>query len=229
MGTYNPTVRRIHEYECLDCPAGYLCNDTAIANLTEKECPMGHYCPRRSSKPTPCAPGYYNDEVGGEKEGDCKACPGGAYCPLGSTYPIRCEDGDTCPGGSALPRTCEGGFYCNRETSSLPSVCPVNSKCPRGSGYPIKCEGREICPWGTEYPIICEAGFEVKDYSKTGAQNRCMACPAGTYASLDDLTCQPCKPGYVCYGKTNRADPTEKSKHNGELCPKGHYCPEGTK
>ena len=40
--------------------------------------------------PTPCAAGYYADEV---RLSTCKDCPAGFYCPLNTDYPISCPAG----------------------------------------------------------------------------------------------------------------------------------------
>jgi len=58
--------------------------------------------------------------------------------------------------------------------------------------------------------------------------NQCLACPAGTYSTLDGTQCKTCPGGYLCYGQTNRENPTDYFLHHGEICPKGHYCPEGS-
>jgi hypothetical protein len=92
---------------------------------------------------------------------------------------------------------------------------------------PIPCSGRYICDEGSELPVLCAAGMIVK-LSYYGQVNTCEKCPQGTYSTVQDDTCKPCTPGYLCYGKTTKQYPTIFSKHNGEICPKGFYCPEGS-
>ena len=89
-------------------------------------------------------------------------------------------------------------------------------------------EGKEICPYKSEIPFYCGPGFEVIDNSRYGSVNDCRSCPPGTFSGYTSTTCEPCRPGYVCKGETNRAKPTDEDNHRGYKCPKGHYCPEGT-
>jgi hypothetical protein len=56
----------------------------------------------------------------------------------------------------------------------------------------------------------------------------CQPCPTGSYSTLRDPQCFPCEPGYLCYNRTNRANPTNTTLHGGEACPKGYYCEGGT-
>ena len=55
--------------------------------------------------------------------------------------------------------------------------------------------------------------------------NTCSSCPQGSYSTVQDDTCQDCMAGYLCYGRTNKKYPTIYNQHNGEICPKGFYCP----
>lgn len=53
-------------------------------------------------------------------------------------------------------------------------------------------------------------------------------CPEGTYSIADTDGCLPCPEGYLCYGRTNTNKPISVIDHNGEICPQGFYCPEGS-
>ena len=61
-----------------------------------------------------------------------------------------------------------------------------------------------------------------------GGKNLCLACDAGTYSTTPIVGCDPCPAGYLCYGGTNSDVPKNVEANNGELCPKGHYCPLGS-
>ena len=58
--------------------------------------------------------------------------------------------------------------------------------------------------------------------------NYCLDCEPGTYSTMLDSQCMNCTAGYVCYGRTSRARPTNPLSHRGEICPKGFYCPQGS-
>ena len=69
----------------------------------------------------------------------------------------------------------------------------------------------------------------MRDNSAYQTVDSCLPCPAGTYSTLEDTQCRRCEPGHLCYGKTSRKLPTSVALHRGELCPKGHYCPAGSR
>ena len=74
------------------------------------------------------------------------------------------------------------------------------------------------------------AGSYVHDNSALLIVDSCQTCPRGKYSTSEmlDTQCRPCEAGYLCYGNTNRKEPTILEWHNGERCPKGHYCLEGS-
>jgi hypothetical protein len=53
------------------------------------------------------------------------------------------------------------------------------------------------------------------------------SCDA-SIARLNPEGCQPCPAGFLCYGATNTDRPLTLQYNNGEKCPKGYYCPEGS-
>ena len=90
----------------------------------------------------------------------------------------------------------------------------------------MSCTGRLICTEGSEFGTLCTAGFYIRngDY---GLLNECLGCPAGTYSTIEDgYNCLTCPGGYLCYGETNRKQPTDYQSDHGEICPKGFYCEE---
>ena len=229
-GTYSSWDKRVFMNECRDCPEGYACNDYAITNLTSRDCPSGHWCPQGTAEPMKCPPGTYFNDTGAVYEIDCNACPAGKYCPEGSSEPIECSPGNYCEANAEAQITCPGGYYCNEGINYQKKPCPINYYCPRGSADAIEChiEDKLICGYGFEVPIYCGPGFEVIDNRKYQSRNDCKSCPPGTFSGYSSVGCEPCPPGYACYGETNTNRPTLFENHGGERCPKGHYCPEGT-
>lgn len=229
VGTYNSLTKRIVEAECLSCPAGYYCDETALTTYKNHPCQAGYYCPQKASKEYACPAGTYRDNEGAESVEECEECPAGYYCPEATIAPIACVNGTYCPYGSIEQKICPGGYYCYDGNNYQLDDCPINYKCPRGSFEPIECTGRHICEANTEIEELCPAGTFVVDNSAYYLQNICVDCPPGQYSTLLDLAfCNPCPAGYICYGGTNRANPTDLVHHKGEKCPKGHYCPEST-
>lgn len=114
-GTYSSWDKRVWQNECSVCPEGFACDDFAIQNLTNRECPKGHYCPVGTATALKCPPGTYFNERGAIAESDCMPCPVGTYCPEGSEETIPCSPGHYCDAGSSTMITCPGGFYCNED------------------------------------------------------------------------------------------------------------------
>eukprot|EP00347_Sterkiella_histriomuscorum_P018896 403343756 len=227
IGTWSQSTSLIAANECQNCPPGYLCNKINITDYSKYPCPKGRYCPSRTQRAYNCPAGTYRQTTGARMEADCQTCPAGYYCPESTTNPIRCKDGMYCPEGAQYFRTCSGGYYCSEATNYQEEICPTNYKCPRGSTTPQLCDGRLICKEGSEIGMVCSAGSYVQK-SEYGFIDECLSCPIGKYSTMSDITCKNCTAGYLCYGETNRKHPTEYQVHHGEICPKGHYCEEGS-
>lgn len=227
-GTYNPWQKKVWPDDCILCTEGYYCDREGMVNITNQLCPPGNYCPEGTSDPNPCPPGTYVDGYGTVDEKACQACPEGFYCPRGTGNPIQCTPGHYCPEETPLQITCPGGFYCNNETNYQQAICPVNMHCARGTAEPVPCDNKHVCEIGTETPEYCQPGRYVIDNSQYNFANECKECPPGTYSFYDTDGCAPCPAGYVCYGETNTGRPTLLVQDRGEICPKGHYCPEGS-
>eukprot|EP00347_Sterkiella_histriomuscorum_P024098 403332318 len=227
IGTWSQSTSLIAANECQNCPSGYLCNKTNITDYSKYPCPKGRYCPSRAQRAFSCPAGTYRQTTGARMEADCSTCPPGYYCPEGTTNPIRCKDGMYCPEGAEYFRTCRGGYYCSEATNYQEEICPTNYKCPRGSSTPQLCDGRLICKEGSEIGLVCSAGSFVQK-SEYGFIDECLSCPIGKYSTMSDITCKNCTAGHLCYGETNRKHPTDYQVHHGEICPKGHYCEEGS-
>ncbi|XP_068507464.1 platelet endothelial aggregation receptor 1-like [Syngnathus scovelli] len=162
----------------------------------------------------PCSPGYYCK--GGATEakptdGETGSiCPSGTYCVEGSGEPQLCPAGtfSAVPGltSRADCHPCTAGFYCSRPGLSTPTgPCDQGYWCPPGQivAKALPCPPGHFCLSGSAAP---------------------ESCPSGTYQDRErQAACITCKAGYYCDPRLSTA--------NGSLlrlCPKGHYCPEGT-
>lgn len=126
-------------------------------------------------------------------------CTPGYYCP---------EEGMTTAQGQCSP-----GWYCSlgswsnqpvvvgNETSSSPPGC----ECP-SLGIGGRCIAGEYCPQGASAPIPCDPGMYCLSDELDAPSGLCMA-------------------GYYCNGSTILSNPVNET--TGDICPKGHYCPEG--
>ncbi len=82
--------------------------------MTGNICPEGHFCPERSSNPTPCPVGTFLNSPGNAAVGDCLPCPPGEFCPgTGRILPAgNCSDGYYCPGGQNVSQPAEYRSVC---------------------------------------------------------------------------------------------------------------------
>ena len=100
--------------DCIDCPAGYYCQDTGL-NAVTGPCKAGHICYLNALSNDPV---YNNDSTGNLTiitYGD--RCHPGYYCPEGTTYMVPCPEGtyrEHYGGRSESECTiCDPGKYCN--------------------------------------------------------------------------------------------------------------------
>lgn len=228
------------------CAAGYFCNGSTVyshpVNQTNGDrCPKGHYCPSKSSYPSPCPPGTYADTEYNQFKNNCKPCIPGKFCPTyGLDYPAgNCSEGFYCPGGetqqSPPDKECRPGHFCP-EGSGLHNPCPAGTYqpyarkgfcyiCPTGSycdpnevRQNMSCEGNVSC--GVIVPSNCLAGYFCPNGTKWARQ---YPCPVGTFGNVTNLMaedqCTQCTKGYYC-GTSGITQPTEE-------CHAGYYCIEG--
>ena len=134
--------------------------------------------------------------------------------------------------GMLTCKTCPAGHFCLQSTTT-PEVCPAGSYCPAGTRY----ANEFLCPNGTYSNVT----------GLTRVEN-CTACTPGYYCGSRGLT-EPtgkCLAGYFCGGGSSVASPFDSSttthqvSYIGEtcvtvlnttlndICPPGHYCPEGS-
>ncbi|XP_075695378.1 uncharacterized protein LOC142661742 isoform X2 [Rhinoderma darwinii] len=254
-GTFSEKEGLLQQSECTLCPAGYFCLEGKSLPPAEGSlCPAGFYCPigTRNSHAYPCPAGTYNDQVGQGHRGSCKVCSEGLFCQEGSPvtgYP--CTRGKFCPAGVSREQDCPPGTFTHHSGAyriEECSLCPAGFYCLSNTSYPIPCppgtqnplEGQDQsgdctpCSAGsactrsglTQPDTDCSPGYvcPVGSRSATSSEN---ACPAGTYSDsqslFDKSQCEICPDRFFCAtGSGGRQRPPVP-------CPRGHYCPPGTK
>jgi hypothetical protein len=235
-GLSSPTGPCANGYYCVSGSNTFTPTDGVMGNI----CPSGTSCGAGSASPHICDPGSYSPLPGQASCLICpagyfclaaavnyssNACPPGYYCPNGtvSAHQYPCPPGTyrslplginaasclSCPGGqycagqaqTAVSGNCAGGYYCTTRVSS-PTPAAGGSD---GVGGP--CEAGTFCP----SPSVAPSN-----------------CTAGRYCAADRLaaTSGPCAASYYCSGNAQVPQPTDGV--TGNICPAGHYCPEGS-
>ncbi|XP_023933583.1 fibrillin-2 [Lingula anatina] len=213
-------------------------------------CPVGNYCSGGTSTPLNCPSGTYNNLTG---QSTCLTCPEGFYCPenLTSYEEYLCPVGHYCPEGTGhayeykCPKgyfrnttmgekladcsPCPGGYYCAGEGLTGPTgLCSAGYFCVRAawssepSDYDNYTTGDCLCP-STVTGGECQPGY----YCPQGSWEP-ISCPGGKYCArpgLSEVT-GSCRAGHYCVLAASRPDPIDGV--TGNICPTGHYCPNGT-
>ncbi|KAM3922961.1 uncharacterized protein RB166_012036 [Leptodactylus fuscus] len=254
-GTFSDKEGLLQQTECTLCPAGFFCLEGMSQPPGEiLLCPAGFYCPigTRNSHAYPCPAGTYNDQAGQGHRGNCKVCSEGLFCQEGSSVSgFPCTRGKFCPAGVSREQDCPPGTFTLHSGASRIeecSLCPAGFYCLSNTSYPIPCppgtynplEGQDEvgdctpCAAGsactrsglTQPDTDCSPGYvcPVGSRSATSSEN---ACPAGTYSDsqmlFDKSQCEICPARFFCAtGSGGRHRPLVP-------CPRGHYCPPGTK
>ena len=182
--------------------------------MATRQCLEGYYCPNGTAN--------LNDEV---------LCPIGAYCPFGSAAPVSCAPGSyQDEKGQPECKSCPSGSYC-LDGASSPQACPQGYYCPESTRF------------GTEHP--CPEGT-YNDQLSLQSVEECSFCAAGYYCGSSGLTAPTgkCEAGYFCGGGSAVSTPFESNSYQisyagetcvkvlnstvNDMCPPGHYCPEGS-
>ncbi|KAH8067766.1 calcium ion binding protein [Aureococcus anophagefferens] len=210
---------------CTYCPEGM----ARAPDLYRDACPAGYYCPTATAKPQPCPAGTFNRNTGMDAREDCVITPQGYYSISATSNftDYKCAPGHWCPTGSTGPY-------------QVP--CPERFYNPDYGGGAITACG--LCKSGGRGPPSAGRAFF---FLKSPPSFEPTNCPSGTYNNYTGATskddCADCPPGYYCAG-SNNPYPTGKcgegsyrkrpinqynaeGELNGDLCPKGHYCPQG--
>ncbi|XP_038634721.1 multiple epidermal growth factor-like domains protein 6 [Scyliorhinus canicula] len=238
---------------CSHCPPGHYCDTFGLEE--PKVCPEGFYCIKGSKKPQPCEPGTYSNRIGLGAFSGCSPCGGGQYCTdEGLTQPTGyCKAGFYCRERAASEgyylhqkgaediascKLCDLGMYCSEAGLTAPEgPCQPGYYCTRGSNSstPVEMPFGNVCPAGYYCPSGTKHAFEKPCptgtwNNATGAQEiaLCLPCIPG-YACSGMALAQPielCAPGFYCKERAKSTRPVDGE--TGDLCPEGHYCPEGT-
>ena len=139
VGSYQPNEG---QSSCIDCPAGQLCDTTAMT--APGECPIGKYCPAETNsvnnEAIDCPAGTYNDITNIGEEELCIPCEPGKYCNAGSTArsdAIDCDETFFCPFGSSAGNSYTETYEFGHEDSG---ICPAGYNCPAGTIAPVPCD-----------------------------------------------------------------------------------------
>ncbi|KAK2847209.1 hypothetical protein Q5P01_010208 [Channa striata] len=197
-GTYSPAPGAAH---CIICPRGTMCSSSATQEPSI--CPAGHFCSAGTVLPEPCPIGTFSNQTGAHSYSVCSPCPSGVYCSSygASTSQGPCLEGYFCQGGAMAPAPQSSDNF------------PRNGPCPMG----------HYCPAGCLSPIPCHPG-SIRNTTGGVSMESCTSCPAGYYCSSEGLSnpSGPCAAGFYCPFDFSSTTPY------AFLCPKGHYCPEGS-
>jgi hypothetical protein len=221
----------------VQCPPGTNSSSTGLVNITDcPDCTRGFYCPLNGTvyAVRPCLEGYF--------------CPPGT-ANVGNVTELLCPKAHMCPFGSAEPTPCSAGTYQDEIGQEHCKECPAGSYCLRNTTTPFACPPGSYCPAGTSSPteFLCPNGTYSDSYSLHN-DTQCTPCTPGYYCGEPGLTAPTakCREGYFCGGGSSVATPHESGatgiqiSYTGEtcvknmnstindICPPGHYCPEGS-
>ena len=126
IGTFNNAVGGPSATSCMDCTAGYYCNQTALV-AEEGQCPQGFWCESKTIVPY-------------------RVCPAGSMCPTGSAKPILCPHGTyQDQSGQWTCKDCPSGHHCIGTGNTNYTLCGPGSYCPQNTKFSTEF----LCPNGT--------------------------------------------------------------------------------
>ncbi|KAM4702881.1 uncharacterized protein WCC33_011421 [Rhinophrynus dorsalis] len=223
-GTYSNHTGLVSSDQCLLCPPGMFC-DGSQGQSPSGYCSPGYYCIPGSTSPIQyeVLEGYFSLEGAFRPE----PCPPGTFQPgtfsnvTGNTEMQSCE-------------LCSLGMYCSRQGLTEPEGhCQQGHYCTRGSytSTPVNIPFGDICPAG----YFCSKGIKQpcppgRLNGRTAAEEStwCLQCPPGTFCDVPALT-EPagmCQAGFYCILGSTSPRPTDGI--TGDICPKKHFCSEGS-
>ena len=161
-------------------------------------CPIGHYCPAKSTSGTAhqCDPGRYGDVTGQTTASCVGPCPSGYTCPAGTSNPTAnpCTNiQNHCPVGSAAATVTVSGHYGLQDANGNyydMAQCPVGHYCAGGAkaqcgaGYYGGSSGLQTSDCSGK----CTAGYYCPAGSVSATANDCGSaafyCPEGSGAPV---------------------------------------------
>jgi hypothetical protein len=246
-GTYTSSDSATAQYECMDCPAGYFCEEG-------------------STEPIPCSPGSYTNRNNTESSGPgawpaCTQCPEGFFCGLASAEPQPCAAGSQSTAGSEECSPCLAGFYCSAQATTHADMLSGGGSWDRADDpagacfngtYCLEgmtrvpdlatdaCPSGHFCPVATGEPFPCPAG-SYNPHTGMDELEDCLLAPGGTYSvDASSTWTGECEPGFYCpEGSTGpqqvpcpenyyRTSPGAASIDDCSLCTAGSYCKSGS-
>ena len=184
------------------------------------ECPVGHRCPKGTSLPVPCPPGYHASNNGSTtctpcgignsssvpRAVDCEPCSRGSFSSLpGATACDRCAAGGYCAqvGAASASMTFEPrpvGTWSGAVGATSNATC---ERCPAGKANPvpgsIERTACKVCLPGS-YTALVPGSF-----GANAGSEKCTGCDPGTFQSESGASaCQVCTEGFYCPGSTSR-------------------------
>ena len=213
-----------HNFTCTPCTNSNTCTTTGLS-APDGNCGQGYWCNLGATESNAACSLPYCENMFG-------ICPANSYCPANSHTPVSCPAGtyNTATGLTACT-TCPEGYYC-LGAGGVPVTCPAGSYCPAGTKY----HNEFVCPVGTYSTAI---GLTT--------QSDCQLCAAGYYCSVlgVGIPDSMCDAGYFCGGGSSTPTPSESDTHHisyvgdtcvtvvvnatiNDMCPPGHYCPQGS-
>ncbi|XP_070551431.1 multiple epidermal growth factor-like domains protein 6 [Ptychodera flava] len=242
------------EYPTGLCEEGFYCtlgSNSSRPSATSSSggpCPPGTYCESGSSIPVACVAGTYNPI---EAQSQCLDCPAGYHCVEGSRNITECPMGHFCPLNTEfdVQYPCNNGTYNNRtrgESVDDCELCPPGMYCPyQGMANPAGfCAPGWYCSLGAWKEKPTTLGNDTGDDCHCPAQSTGGMCQAGTFCPAGSSAPIPCTPGYYCltdelatesglcmagyYCNGSTILPNPVNETTGDICPQGHYCPQGS-
>jgi hypothetical protein len=222
-----------------DCPRGTYGSQKGLETVQcSGRCPMGHYCPTRTIKPTNCPAGTYGSEEDSKQKRNV-TWTGDKVIELSSPFNVveinvgldnnhcsgKCSKGHYCPAASTSPTQimCPAGRYGNvtgLRTSECSPHCTgrddQGEAVSRVSAFPLSYK----CPAGDA--SLCQEGF----YCPIGSVSpRQVSCGGSTfYCPRASSIPTPVSVGYY----TTPIGPSRAMNRSSQLeCPRGSYCVGG--
>ncbi|KAJ7417001.1 hypothetical protein WISP_67321 [Willisornis vidua] len=243
-------------YSTNPCPAGFYCpRGTRFA--TEFPCPRGYYNPDAMTQSLdsclPCPPGHYCGKEGlTAASGQCDAglpvpsgeCAAGFYCEGQAVLPKPTDGvtGNICPVGTYCSTNVRDAHQENIVNSL--ALLPLQEIVLRGFGVKVepeyetpRMESQDFfvplgitVPKGISVPRAQLFQLLVQQDPITLPKDKPAASPVlkGHYCGLagQPHVTGPCLAGFYCTGGASSPTPTDGLQ--GNMCPKGAYCPLGS-